>query len=137
MGRSKETGRMINEEVIFKASSFIAATASNEGPTCDRAFVATASRDGYTTDRAVRTTTKTYNGDVAINLLCPDPYQKGLLPGSTKFQIRHETIEQCELRQRFEHSSYCQHLMNGPFIIDFIQTDNEPNGKLQLRIWKE
>jgi len=139
MGRSTKTGRMINEEVTFKSSSFIAATASHESPTADRAFVKTASSDDSTTDRAVRTTTKTYNGDVAINLLCPDPYpyQKGLLPGSTKFQIRHETIKQRELRQRFEHSSHCQDLMNGRFIIDFIQTDNESNGKLQLRIWKE
>jgi len=139
MSRSKKTGRMINAKVTFKSSSFIAATARNEGPTADRAFVTTANSDGSTTDRAARTTTKSYNGDVAINLLCPDPYpyQKGLLPGSTKFQIRHETIKQRELRQRFEHSSHCQDLMNGRFIIDFIQTDNESNGKLQWRIWKE
>jgi len=96
----------------------------------------TASSDGPTYDRAVRTRTTTSIGDVAINLLCT--YQQSLLPGlKTKFQICHETTEQRLFRERIESSAYCQHLMNGRFIVDFVQPNNKPDGIFQLRIRKD
>jgi hypothetical protein len=133
VGCCRKTFRRIYKEVTVQPSSFIAGIVTG---TETKDTHAAASSDGPTSDRAVRTTTATATGDVAINLLCT--YQQSLLPGlTTKFQIRHESTEQRLFRERIESSSYCQHLMNGRFIVDFVQPNNKLDEIFQLRIWKD
>ena len=133
VGCCRKTFRRVYKDVTVQPSSFIAGT---ETGTETKDVHVAASSDGSANDRVVRTRTTTSTGDVAINLLCT--YQQSLLPGlTTKFQIRHETTEQRLLRERIESSAYCQHLMNGRFIVDFVQPNNRPDEIFQLRIWKD